>query len=397
MQSPLRRIAISCGSGYVPGLNSVVTGAVLAAHRLGLEVVGILDGFDGLLIPEKYPGGGIVELTPSVVKNLNGTGSVVGTGARTDPFRARQITEENAIEEVDRSDELLGLLKKESVDAVIGIVGASAITGLHAATVMLKLHRKGLRTVCIPKSAENDVAGTPFAFGYNSILSHTVELLRRIRTAAQDVQRIAVVEVPGQNAGWLALQSGMAVCADAAFIPEIPYDLGAVAVRLRQRIQDGQRSALVVAAEGALTVAPKEPVPAMPQAESALRKSLGPLSDPALPSGSRAIFQSGRVAEHVALTLQRLIDLETFPIVLGPLARGGEPTAVDLQLGSAYGAAAVRALLEDQNGVMLSVQPPEVKFTPLAEAVSSVRTLPADSLFVRIARSLGISLGDAND
>lgn len=395
MQPPLQRIAICCGSGYIPGLNFVVTGAVLAAHRLGLEVVGIHDGFDGLLIPEKYPGGGFLELTPSVVENLNGSGSIVGTGARTDPFRARHITPENAVEEVDRSDELLGLLKKESVDAVIGIVGASAITGLHAATVMLKLHRKGLRTVCIPKSAENDVAGTPFAFGYNSILSHTVELLRRIRVAAQDVQRIAVVEVLGQNSGWLAVQSGMAVCADAVLIPEIPYDLGAVAKLLRQRVKEGQRSALVIAAEGALPVASKE-LAAVPQTETALRKSLGPLSDPALGSGSRAIFQSGRVAEQVALTLQRLTDIEAIPMVLGQLVRGGEPTAVDLQLGLAYGAAAVRALMEDQNGVMVSVQPPDVKFNPLAEAINSVRTLPADSLFVQIARSLGISLGGAN-
>ena len=106
------------------------------------------------------------------------------------------------------------------------------------------------------------------------------------------------------------------------------------------------------------------------------------------------IERSGHAADRVALELQRLTDHETYPIVLGQLVRGGPPTAVDRQLGLAYGAAAVRALHDDRGGVMVSFQPPDLKFVPLAEAINKVRTVPADSVFVQVARSLGICLGD---
>ena len=110
--------------------------------------------------------------------------------------------------------------------------------------------------------------------------------------------------------------------------------------------------------------------------------------------GAHVIERSGHVAETVALQIQRLIDQETYPLVLGQLVRGGPPTAVDRQLGLAYGAAAVRALNENQSGVMVSFQPPDLKFVPLAETINKVRTVPADSVFVQVARSLGISLCD---
>jgi len=110
--------------------------------------------------------------------------------------------------------------------------------------------------------------------------------------------------------------------------------------------------------------------------------------------GSHVIERSGRAAEAVALQLQLLTDQMTYPLVLGPLVRGGPPTAVDRQLGLGYGAGAVRALSENQSGVMVAFQPPELKFVPLAEAINKVRTVPADSVFIQIARSLGIALGD---
>src|SRR5262249_58724195 len=185
------------------------------------------------------------------------------------------------VEEVDRSNELLEKIRREKIDAVISIVGGSALTGAHALSVAFKLSRKGLRTVCVPKSVENDVAATALSFGYNSALSYTTETLDRVRTAARDVHRLAVVEVLGHQAGWLALQSGMAVSADAVLIPEIPYDLQKVAARLRGNQQAGRTPSLVVVAEGA---APNNGAGA-PASEAAqvehsrgLRKSLSPLS-----------------------------------------------------------------------------------------------------------------------
>src|SRR5512147_2161812 len=231
MTTQIKRIAINFGGGYVPGLNAVITGAVLAASELGWEVVGIRDGFDGLLFPERYPAGGLLELAPQVIENLGtGGGAILGNATRTDPFRVRQVNAENMVEEVDRSGELIAKIAAEKIDAVISVVGPRALS------ILLKLHRQGLRTVCVPTSVENDVAATQLSFGFNSALSFTVDMLERVRQASQSAQKIGVVEVLGEHAGWLALQAGIAVCADAVLIPEIPYDLEKVAAKLRAKI-----------------------------------------------------------------------------------------------------------------------------------------------------------------
>jgi 6-phosphofructokinase 1 len=391
-----KRVAINSGGGYVPGLNAVVTGAVLAANELGWEIVGIRDGYDGLLVGDNYPDGAFIKLSPQVVEGFGpSNGSILGTAARNDPFRMRTINADNLVEEVDRSDELLKKIQAEKIDAVISVVGGSALTGAHALSVAFKLSRKGLRTVCVPKSVENDIAATAQSFGYNSALSYTTETLERVRTAARDVHRIAVVEVLGHQAGWLALQSGMAVCADAVLIPEIPYDLQKVAAKLREKEKSGRMPSLLVVAEGAGSKNGAEPHnPAKPESSDALRKSLSPLSDPRFGQGSRVIEHSGLAAHAVALKVQQLTDLETFPLVLGQLVRGGTPTAVDRQLGLGYGAGAVRALHNGKSGVMVAFQPPDLKFVPLTEAINKVRTVPIDSEFLQIARSLGIALGD---
>jgi len=384
MKTETRRIAINFGGGYAPGLNAVVTGAVLAARGLGWDIVGIRDGFDGLLFPDRYPEGGLMGLVPGIVRNLAGTGGcILGTGARSDPFHVRSVNADNIVEELDRSDELLALVQKEDIDAVISVVSPGALG------ILLKMHRKGLKTVCIPKSVENDVEGTMLSFGFNSTLSFVAEMLERTRQAAQSSQKIGVVEVLGKHAGWLALQAGIAVCADAVLMPEIPYDLGKVATALQGNFKAGRTSGLVVVAEGARPLA--EPATAS-RVDAGVKATLSPGATGG--SGSHVIDRSGRVAEEVALELQRLTDRETYPLVLGQLAKAGAPTVVDRQLGLSYGAAAVRAIAEGRDGVMVAFQAPDVKFIPLAEAINRVRAVPVEGGFVQTARCLGISLGD---
>ncbi len=390
MDSPLLRIAINIGSGHVPGLDLVVAGAVLAANRLGWETVGIRDGYDGLLYPEQYSEGGMVALRPSMVQAAGHGGSLIGTAARTDPFRVRTLNADNQIEELDRSDDLQDKLRKAGIEAVISLVGGSAITGLHALSVAFKLYRKGLRTICVPKSVENEIACVPQAFGYNSVLSHTAETLDRIRTAAQDVGRWAVVEVPGQHAGWLALQSGMAALADAILVPEIPYDLAKVAQALLSNEKTGRRSSLVVVADGARPV--ESVATTVPQ--GTLRTSLTPNADPEFGEGEHVIERTGATSKSVALGLQRLTDRDVLPLALGHLVRGGLPTVVDRQLGLAYGAAAVRALHTGADGVMITLDLPEIKSVPLAQTLARIRTVPAASEIMQIARALGIAFGD---
>lgn len=386
MKTPKRRIAINVGGGYVAGLNAAITGAVVAASELGWEVVGIRDGFDGLLFPDRYPDRGLVKLTPQMVENLSSASTaILGNGTRSDPFHVRNVNAENQVEELDRSDELLDLIRAEKIDAVISIVGSEALS------ILFKLHRKGLKTVCVPKSVENDVATTQLSFGFNSALSFTAETLERTRQAAESARRIGVVEVLGEHAGWLALQAGIAACADAVLIPEIPYDLDKVAAKLRNKLNRGRTYGLVVVAEGAMPANGHHGNGDSPSPDS-LKASLAPLASG--PESSHAIERSGHVAETVALQLQRLTNQQTYPLVLGQLIKAGAPTTVDRQLGLGYGAGAVRALEQGRTGVMVSFQPPHLMFVPLAEAINKIRTVPADSLFVQTARSLGISLGD---
>jgi 6-phosphofructokinase len=380
-----RRIAVMAGAGYVPGMNAVVMGAALAAGELGWEVVGIRDGFGGVLHPERYPDGGLMTLSPQLAESLDPGGSgILGQSGRVDPFHVRTIDEENMVQEVDMSDDLLSALKAERIDAVISVVGGRGLS------ILYKLHRKGLNVVCIPRSIENDVAATAVSFGFNSALSFTIEMLDRAREAAQSARKIAVVEVLGEQSGWVALQAGIAAGADAVLIPEIPCDLQTVAEKLREKISPRRPYGLVVVAEGVQFLNGPQAHADKPSVNP-LHASLSPLAT--AEAGEHVILRSGQAAESVASRLQLLIAEETQPLVLGLWVRGGAPTAVDRQLGLAYGAGAVRGLDAGKNGVMVAFVPPDIKFVPLAEAINKVRTVPADSLFVKIARSLGICLG----
>ena len=358
-----RRVAINVGAGFVPGMNSVLMGAALAAGKLGWEMLGIRDGFEGLLHADRYPDGGLVILSPELVENLDpATGGVLGQAPEVDPFHAPTAGEEEA----DLSDELLARLKAENIDALISVVGGRGLS------ILYKLHRKGLHTVCVPRSIENDVASTAVSFGFNTALSVTIEMLNKAYQAARSAKKIAVVEVPGEQAGWIALQAGVAARADVVLIPEIPCDLKRVAARLKDKISPRRPYGLVVVAEGAKFTGD---APATGQTDA------------------QAPRRSGQAAEIVTKGLQPLVAQEVYPLVIGPWARGGDPTALDLQLGMAYGAGAVQVLKAGHTGAMVAFVPPDIKFVPLAEAMDRVRTVPADSEFMRIAQSLGIYLG----
>ena len=387
MNTKKRRIAINVGGGFVPGMNTVVSGVALAADTLGWELVGIHNGFDGLLHPDHYPDGGLMVLDRQRVESLEPAGGgVLGQSARVDPFHVRQVNDDNMVEEVDLSDFLLEQLKKEKIDALISVVDARGMS------VLYKLHRKGLNTVCIPRSIENDTTATMISFGFNSALSFTIEMLSRARQAAQSARRIGVVEVQGERAGWLALQAGIAVGADAVLIPEILCDLDTIAASLKHKVTPSRPWGLVVVAEGTQFVG-KPQVQTDKQDRGSLKDSLSPLATG--DSSEHVIQQSGQAAKTVARQLQLMLPEETYPLVLGPWARGGPPTAVDRQLGMFYGAGAIEAMRAGENGVMVAFAPPNMNFVPLTEAINKVRTVPVNSEFIHIAKSLGICLGGA--
>lgn len=358
-----RRVAINVGSGFVPGTNAVVMGAAIAGGKLGWEMIGIRDGFEGLLFPKRYPFGGLITLSPELIENLDpSTGGILGQAPRIDLFHA--FSKDG--KEADLSDLILKRLKEEDIDALISIVGSQGLS------ILQKLHSKGLHTVCIPRSIENDITSTAISFGFNSALSVTIEMLNKAFQAARSASKIAVVEVPGEQAGWIALQAGIAVRADAVLMPEIPCDLKNLASRLNDKISARRPYGLVVVAEGA--------------------KFVGNTHKPKNKSAETIV--AGQVASTVSSRLQTLINRETYPLVIGSWARGGNPTATDHQLGMAYGAGSVQVLKGGQNGVMVSFMPPDIRFVPLKDAVDKVRSVPFDSEFMRIAYSLGIYLGN---
>ena len=374
----LRRIAINVGAGYLPGINTIITGASQAAGQLGWEIVGIRDGFEGLLHPDRYPEGGLVTLSPEMiaVHDLS-QGGTLGQAPRVDPFH--DTTHNNGV--IDHSDDILKRLKEENIDALISVVGNQGLD------ILYRLHRKGLHTVCIPKSIENDIPVTSVSFGFNSALSFTIEMLQRARQAAISARKIAVVEVIGSQAGWLALQAGIAISADAVLLPEIPCNLNMLARRLDEKISARRPYGLVVVAEGVKLF--KKPV----EDKSGSRiVSLPPSATGE--ASEQVIIPSEKTAETLARELQLLIERDTYPLVVGPWARGGSPTAVDLQLGMAYGAGAIQALKASKNGVMVAFAPPEIQYVPLAEVINKVRTVTASSEFLKIAGSLGIYFGN---
>ena len=142
----------------------------------------------------------------------------------------RHVDDDGLVEEVDLSDQVLERLKDEKIDGLISVVGGRGLS------ILFKLHCKGLKVVCIPRSIENDIAATMVSFGFNSALTFTVEMLDRVRQSAQSARKLGVVEVLGEQAGWIALQAGIAVGADAVLIPEIPCDLHKLATRLKEKI-----------------------------------------------------------------------------------------------------------------------------------------------------------------
>ena len=383
MSRKTRRIAINIGSGFVPGINAMLMGATAAAGELGGEVVGIRNGFDGLLYPDRYPDGGLVPLDARLLENVDPSGSaLLGHSSRVDPFHVRRIDDDGMAEAADLSGQVLDKLQAEGIDALISVVGRRGLS------ILYKLHRKGLKTLCIPLSVENDIAATEVSFGFNTALSFTIEMLDRTRHAAQSTRQIGVVEVLGEESGWIALQAAIAVGADVVLIPEIRTDLREVAAHLQEGITAGRPHGLVVVATGATFTEEESRSDEKP---STLRASLSPNAEEG--AGEHVIKRSGRAAKLVADRLQKLTAEETYPLVLGSWARGGVPTAVDRQLGICYGAAAVRAVIAGEDGAIVAFHPPDFESVPLAKAINQVRTVRRDSGLINVARSLGICVG----
>jgi ATP-dependent phosphofructokinase / diphosphate-dependent phosphofructokinase len=363
------KIAISTGGGDAPGLNSVIRSATLAAVRRGWEVVGIRDGFNGLMFPDQYPeGGGTMVLTREFVRGIGHLGgTVLGSTNSGDPTDFPVQQPDGTWVAVDRSDELVGLFRDAGFDALITIGGDGSLR------IGRRLSDAGLRVIGVPKTIDNDLAMTDATFGFDTAVGVATEGIDRLFTTATSHSRVFVVEVMGRYAGWIALHSGLAAGAHAILIPEIPFDLTHVADMIARRGARGARFAIVVVAEGAKPVGGER---------SVIGKSIGQNE------------RLGGMGAFVAKELERLTGKEVRTVVLGHLLRGGTPTSLDRLLGLRFGTAAVRGLEEGHRGVMVALDPPVVNFVPLVSAVSKMRNVPLDCDTILAGRDLGVCFGD---
>ncbi len=364
----VKRIAISTGGGDAPGLNAVIRSVVLSAINRGWEVVGIRDGYNGLLAPEEYSEGGLVRLDRNAVRGITHLGgTILGTTNRGDPLHYPLKNMDKSITHIDRGDELLRAFAIHNIDALICVGGDGSLT------IANELFKRGLRVIGVPKTIDNDLDQTVVTFGFDSAVTFATECIDRLHSTAEAHRRIMVVEVMGRYAGWIALHAGVSGTADAILIPEIPYDIMKVAQKTIERKNNGRHFSIIIVAEGAKPIG-------------------GHISTIANEIGQTE--RLGGIAEHVAAQLQEITGQEARHVVLGHLQRGGSPTNTDRLLALRFGAAAVRALDEGQNGMMVAIDPPRVRYVPLEKATKRMKTVPLDCDTIITARDLGVCFGD---
>jgi len=365
----IRRIAINTGGGDAPGLNAVIRAVTISALNRGWECVGIRDGYNGVLLPEQYPDGGLIQLTQESVRGITHLGgTILGTTNKGNPVHYPMIGKDGTTREVDRSDEVMRGFRRNKIDALVAIGGDGS---LAIANVFAK---KGLRVVGVPKTIDNDLTKTVITFGFDTAVSFATSCLDRLHSTAQAHRRVMVVEVMGRYAGWIALNTGISGTADVILIPEIPYDLKKVAEKIRERERRGRGFSIVVVAEGA-----------KPKGGSMVIK------------GEKEIGRAerlGGIGELLAQQIQAATGKETRAVVLGHLLRGGSPTSFDRLLCLRFGAAAVRALDEGKSGVMVALDPPFVRYVPFEQVTGRMKSVPLDCDTMLTARDMGICFGD---
>ncbi len=218
--------------GDAPGLNAVIQAATIAADKIGWEVFGIREGYSGILDPGNYPEGGLLHLTPRLIRDISHLGgTILGTVNKGNPFKVSESMPGGMVVDKDRSGEVLEAFRRHQLDALIAIGGDGSLTIANA------LHKKGVRVVGVPKTIDNDLSATLLTFGHQTAVSFATECIDRLHSTAAAHRRVMVIEVMGRYAGFIALNAGVAGRADAILIPEIPYDIEKVTAHVHLRQQ----------------------------------------------------------------------------------------------------------------------------------------------------------------
>ncbi|QDU39518.1 6-phosphofructokinase [Maioricimonas rarisocia] len=357
-----KRIGVLTSGGDCPGLNAVIRGVVKSAARLKCDVVGFRRGFEGLVDPVNY--------LPLDTRNTSGIinrgGTILGS-TNKGRFAARVGVEDR----LDLDPELLRGVER-TLDQ-LNISGLICIGGDGSLAVAQQFHEFGIPVVGVPKTIDNDLSSTAFTFGFDSAVACATDAMDRLHTTAQSHDRIMVLEVMGRHAGWIGLHAGIAGGASVILIPEIPWTFENVCQKILDRENEGKRFSLIVVAEGA----------ELPGGGMVTQRD----------GDGTGQAQLGGIGHMVAQELELRLRRETRVVVLGHLQRGGPPTNFDRVLATQFGAHALRLVLEEKFGQMVSYHPPSIESVSILDAVHQISRVTSDSSAVVAARALGVSFG----
>lgn len=364
MANKLKRIGILTGGGDCPGLNAVIRAVAKAAMDGGLEVVGIEDGYLGLIENR------LIELSYDDVSGiLTIGGTILGSCNKANPAKYAVPNGEGGWEIMDVRDQVVEHYHEAGLDAMVVIGGDGTMSGAA------QLIDRGLKIVGVPKTIDNDLWSTEVTFGHDTAVQTAVDALDKVHTTASSHHRVMVVELMGRYAGWLALHSGVAAGADVILIPEIPFTLENVAKQCLKRSQKGKGFTIIAVGEGAKPEGGEQIV------DHIVEDSPDPI-------------RLGGVGKFVANQIEDMIGLDSRAIVLGHVQRGGTPSAHDRVLATRFGYHAYELLESERYNRLVVQQKGRINSVPIKEVADRVRTVPTDGLTVRAARAVGTSFGD---
>ena len=382
MEPKVKKVAILTNGGDAPGLNAVIRAIVKTGRTYGVESYGFIEGYKGLLNNNYVK----LDLQSNASGLLTKGGTIIGTSNNTNVFHYKVEKPDGTFEYQDLSDKCVQNLKDDGFDCVFTLGG----DGTQKSSRDFSL--KGVKTIGVPKTIDNDVAHTDMTFGYSTAVSIATEALDRLHTTAESHHRIMVLEVMGRYAGWLALESAIAGGADVALIPEIPYDIEKVVEKINERRNRGKDFTIVVVSEGAM---PKD-------GTMTVKKTYND------GSGLDNV-RLGGVGEKLANELEELTGMVARNTTLGYVQRGGTPCAYDRVLSTRYGTRAMELALQGIFNVLVTFKDGKMGYVPIEDVVgenkvigaasgntkeSNIRKVPMDHDFIRIARDLGMCLGD---
>lgn len=366
MAQEIKKIALLTGGGDCPGLNAVIRAVTKAAIlNYGMEVIGYKFGYRGLYKNDFVP------LTLDSVSGILNRGGTILYSSNKDNLFDYQVEENGVQVKKDVSDVAIENLKKEGVDVLIVIGGDGTLTSAR------DFSRKGVKVIGVPKTIDNDLASTDVTFGFNTAIDVVTEALDRLHTTAESHHRIMLCEVMGRNAGWIALEAGIAGSADVILIPEIAYDINKIAEKVREREAQGKNFTIIVVAEGAK---PKN-------GEVVVSKIVKDSPDP---------IRLGGIGNKLAEDLERLIvDHEVRCTVLGHIQRGGNTSTYDRILSTRYGVAAVELIREGKFGHMVCLKGDTISSDTLENVIGKqTKLVNTEGELVQVAKKIGVTFAE---